>query len=666
VRLADVSIRLLAGLIVVLLAVDWTGRLDQIDEIPISLIQPLQHHGYELVLPDRGVAGWFYSDGDSDESSGASPLRVFEDGRAIGKPHSDHQEINELGGGLYSHWGGALRFSTSDNSDPRSNGHRYSFDLPPDAWRLVLVPGLLLLALIGWRQLAGLADGLPEIRLAVAGLSGSYIMRFAIRRRRVFCYAASITVAAYFVGCYAFGAPPIPLIAPDSSSYWLGVSIVPLGYPAFLWTIYRIFGVLHAVIIAQATLFAAAVIAVQTGTERVTGSPVAASMTAITLLTLGATPSAAIWLLSESVFASLLLFHVAAAGWVFAKPTRQNLVAIAFTSILAISVRPAGYFLIGGVLFLLLFWTGQRRMVFQWALCPLIALLIILYGLDLSIPGRANSGNGGANLFPHVARLYDRPPPDLPPEIAAETQGPILKSYQLAQRQTPDWQRRQVLEQLNFNLILREISNRIPQNPTGQKLLLDMALYTIEEHPIGYLQTVLDNLTAWYAEYLLINVPDTADVLAHEYDQFWQTGQEFILHYGIPPINVTLGEVKSDYLLTRSTASIEAFKVPPRLLPWTRAIYLISGILATAAFLLGYGGPRASFLAYVAVLAFGGALLVSVSTVFIKRYAIPLDPLILIVVLLGLWNAMAAIRPAIQWMKQRVADAQSRAGGCAT
>ena len=65
------------------------------------------------------------------------------------------------------------------------------------------------------------------------------------------------------------------------------------------------------------------------------------------------------------------------------------------------------------------------------------------------------------------------------------------------------------------------------------------------------------------------------------------------------------------------------------------------------------------FLAYVAVLAFGGALLVSLSTVFIPRYAIPLDPLILIVVFLGPWNALAAVRPAILWMIERVPGSQT-------
>ncbi len=67
-----------------------------------------------------------------------SPLVVLEDGQPLAQPHALHAEIRELGQGRYSHWtyrAGADRngapyrevlFSTSDNSDPNSNGRRYT------------------------------------------------------------------------------------------------------------------------------------------------------------------------------------------------------------------------------------------------------------------------------------------------------------------------------------------------------------------------------------------------------------------------------------------------------------------------------------------------------------------------------------------------------------
>ena len=60
------------------------------------------------------------------DSNGRSRLTLFENGRALPHPHSSHDDIREIGAGRYSHWGDALYFSSSDNSDPSKNGRRYS------------------------------------------------------------------------------------------------------------------------------------------------------------------------------------------------------------------------------------------------------------------------------------------------------------------------------------------------------------------------------------------------------------------------------------------------------------------------------------------------------------------------------------------------------------
>jgi hypothetical protein len=63
-----------------------------------------------------------------------SPLRLLEDGVALGPAHSQHVAIRQQGGGLFSHWanGNYLLFSTSDNSDPNQNGRTYTltFEIP--------------------------------------------------------------------------------------------------------------------------------------------------------------------------------------------------------------------------------------------------------------------------------------------------------------------------------------------------------------------------------------------------------------------------------------------------------------------------------------------------------------------------------------------------------
>jgi len=59
-----------------------------------------------------------------------SPAILLEDGRAIGSGNAVHADIGTKGSGLFSFWKGNLYFSTSDNSDPRTNGRKYTLRLP--------------------------------------------------------------------------------------------------------------------------------------------------------------------------------------------------------------------------------------------------------------------------------------------------------------------------------------------------------------------------------------------------------------------------------------------------------------------------------------------------------------------------------------------------------
>ena len=78
--------------------------------------------GYAFKLKrDFGVAG------DDLSNGSASSLRLFENGVELGPAHSVHSEIINYGRGRFSHWGNVLYFSTSDNSDPRSNGRKYTY-----------------------------------------------------------------------------------------------------------------------------------------------------------------------------------------------------------------------------------------------------------------------------------------------------------------------------------------------------------------------------------------------------------------------------------------------------------------------------------------------------------------------------------------------------------
>ena len=69
----------------------------------------------------------FGTQGDSTQALTVSQLRIFENGKEIGPAHTLHATIRQQGGGSFSHWGNALYFSASDNSNPATNGRTYTY-----------------------------------------------------------------------------------------------------------------------------------------------------------------------------------------------------------------------------------------------------------------------------------------------------------------------------------------------------------------------------------------------------------------------------------------------------------------------------------------------------------------------------------------------------------
>jgi hypothetical protein len=85
-------------------------------EIGKAHIAPMATAAYRL----------FTMPSDDGFSQARSRLILYEDGRPLGPAHSPHAVIRERGEGAYSHWQGNLYFSSSDGSDPRTNGRLYT------------------------------------------------------------------------------------------------------------------------------------------------------------------------------------------------------------------------------------------------------------------------------------------------------------------------------------------------------------------------------------------------------------------------------------------------------------------------------------------------------------------------------------------------------------
>ena len=93
----------------------------------IALTRPfpvLEGHAYKAALPSLANLS------DSNAKLFYSPASLCEDNEILGPPHTFHAEIVKTGFGRFSHFGDSVIFSSSDNSDPNSNGRQYVIVIP--------------------------------------------------------------------------------------------------------------------------------------------------------------------------------------------------------------------------------------------------------------------------------------------------------------------------------------------------------------------------------------------------------------------------------------------------------------------------------------------------------------------------------------------------------
>lgn len=83
-------------------------------------IQTFWNNSAVAELPNWAPAGDDQSDGQR------STLRLFEDGLELGPPHTQHDLLEQVGEGCFSHWGHQLFFTASDGTHPATNNRRYT------------------------------------------------------------------------------------------------------------------------------------------------------------------------------------------------------------------------------------------------------------------------------------------------------------------------------------------------------------------------------------------------------------------------------------------------------------------------------------------------------------------------------------------------------------
>jgi hypothetical protein len=85
----------------------------------------VEKFGFVAAAPELSASA------DSLADNGRSHVLLYENDRLLGPAHvSPHADIAEFGRGRFAHWGEAIIFSASDNTDANTNGRRYLAVLP--------------------------------------------------------------------------------------------------------------------------------------------------------------------------------------------------------------------------------------------------------------------------------------------------------------------------------------------------------------------------------------------------------------------------------------------------------------------------------------------------------------------------------------------------------
>ncbi len=116
-------------------------RFSGIDvRLPLDKSRIVHENGFSYFY---SLPYWFdYFPSDTSVLPENSTLELFENGIKFTARHSLHQGIRDIGLGRFSHWTNGLYFSSSDNSNPISNGKEYAI-------RYRWIPPLIVLLLTG-------------------------------------------------------------------------------------------------------------------------------------------------------------------------------------------------------------------------------------------------------------------------------------------------------------------------------------------------------------------------------------------------------------------------------------------------------------------------------------------------------------------------------------
>ena len=288
-------------------------------------------------------------------------------------PQPSTVTVAEVGLGRYMVGRGKVVFSSTDNSDPRFNRRVYQIVQPWPVPRLIII--------FSWI-------------LSILSLSWIIFKSWAVLRPFLFhppFWALGVLFGLLLVAnrCWLFKDYPLVAVHPDSGSYfaitelikageWPNLGNRPPGYPLFMKAVFAFSNTLIALSLVQTIFTALTALSLVYGIYKwrpYLGFPAVAVMAAYVFGCTTLEHDTA--MLSESLYASLLMLSFGAILIGFRKSSSAWMGTASFSMALAILTRPAGLFLIITFIFCVVwfFRKGIKRTALLAFLLPFPLLL---------------------------------------------------------------------------------------------------------------------------------------------------------------------------------------------------------------------------------------------------------------------------------------------------
>jgi hypothetical protein len=625
--LSRILVYALSGIVLAMAALHVSGAGPRIDVIlPPQSIVHQEGQRYLAPLPISRVLAAVVAY-DSMFDFGGSRASLKEDGVDIGRAHSDHAGIARDGGGRFSHWGHPLGqriyLSSSDGSDPRSNGRVYAVELQvlPPVWLLVVAGGLL--AWLGTRAAAPWI--VPAAVLASIGLGAAWVSLF-------------------------WGSV---LISPDSAAYITFHPWYPLGYPTFILIVSRTIGYL-ALPAVQLLLLILSSGFLSLSIAKIAKSRIVGALSFFAFLSYAPLLMYSGYVLSETLYAALLFGFLGFGIRLLVRFRPIDAVAFALIAVTAWAVRPSGTFLLLVIAYVAVLIMPQVRLkaIIAWMVIPTVAATGLVLVAHHLVRGPGPPSQAGRILFGQVAFLFD--PADTAPEDrrVAEAIGESLAPHRAEFEAQGSWRDRHSFATNNYSQRVTDVDRILYSGENlsfvdGEAILMKFSRIAIQNNILLYAQWVAEDIIwAWLTK-VLYSIRIGPENAFSEYSLTEADRSELIERFDL---TLTEDQVSVDDRAASGPAG-QFIDLVRRCLALVFTLPGLVPVLGVLLLVAAVVGPFSSSILLRTLGLIGATVHLSVAmtsaaTLFLVRYALPTDPLVIVGLIL-------MIHGVLEWLRQR-------------